>query len=253
MSELDFGDRANQYRGVGNELALFSQPDFYRARTALHTALEIVESHDDELMTNIFAARITGDFGVMDVREGLYHRAFDDASEAEVMDFISRGVGELDVSYRSLIGILSDRGDIVSKRGWEEDVQGITGATMNAWLRATQTQQLVSGELGPNVRATKEAARAQWMLGRGSEHEPGAWVYSHQGNDAHAAVETPFLGMRAERINGGLVHVLKGLKWSIVRGLPELGRRLHSDPESRGDLLRTSGRLVVQSLTRGTA
>jgi hypothetical protein len=121
---------------------------------------------------------------------------------------------------------------------------------MNAWFRATQTSQLLAGDIGPKKKADRAAVDAQWMLGRGKPDEPGAYVHGKQGDNGYWSTQTSFLGLRGERINGGSVHFAKAVKWCAVRGIPELGRRLVTDSANRKQATLTAGRLSLESITR---
>jgi hypothetical protein len=187
------------------------------------------------------------------VREGLYRRAYEDMPDDEALEYVESGIDGIKLAYTSLKTVLNNHGAQLRKRQLEAAAHGHICATMNTWLRAVQTAQLLDGEISPEKKADQAAVDDQWMLGRGKLLEPGAWAHGKRGNDSYAATETAFLGLRAERINGGAVHMLKAIKWGIVRGLPELGYCLTTDPTNRAHIAYSAGQLAAQSFTRSGA
>jgi len=224
-----------------------------RARSKLYRAEDIVTSANDPLKEAVFEGRNRNDLGVISVREGLYLRNHDGAPDHEALVFAETGLWRIETSYNGLRSILLNRQSELAERGWEPSVKAHLCGTMNTWLRATQTAQLLRGDISLYKKADQAAIDAQWMLGRGRPDEPGAWIYGQEGDNGYWSTQTAFLGMRAEIINGGSVHFLKAMKWGIIRGVPEFSRRVVTDSENRKQTILTAGRLTLESTTRKRA
>jgi hypothetical protein len=250
VSEIDsiLRDAVQTHRNFGIYLAQSDKPNFNDARAELSLARDSAVFEG-----SILRGRIASDLGVVSVREGLYRRAHEHMPDDEALEYVESGVDGIKLSYTALKTILNNHSAQLRKRQLEAAAHGHICATMNTWLRAVQTAQLLDGEIGPQKQADQAAVDDQWMLGRGKLLEPGAWTHGKRGDDGYAAAETAFLGLRAERINGGAMHMLKGIKWGVVRGLPELGYRLATDSTNRAHIAYTAGQLAAQSFTRNGA
>jgi len=253
MAGLTFSGEVAAIQGHGIELAKAYPPDFIGARTGLLHAQSLVAQEDDPLKLAIFRERTSNDLGVVDVREGLYRRSHEGASNEEALGYVDEGIVDINLSYASLLNLLLSSGPELRARGWEHSVKAHICASMSTWFRAIQTAQLLSGSIAEHQETLPSALDAQWMLGRGKEGEPGAWVYGKDGDNGYWSTQVAFLGMRGERINGGMAHVLRGLKWGLARGVPEFFRREATDPQNRLPILKTVGRLSLESASRKTA
>jgi hypothetical protein len=263
MPVITFSPQVEALQAEGISIAKAEEPNFELARTMLYEAEYIVgipelESEpgaapESPLKAAIFSGRNMNDLGVVSVREGLFLRNHRGAHDEEAEAYVAAGIKEIELSYISLRNLLTDNAQTLTEKKWTESVHSHICGTMNTWFRATQTGQLLRNEIGPDKKANQAVVAAQWMLGRGTAKEPGAYVHGQRGNNGYYAVQTPFLGLRGEVINGGSAHLAKAIKWGAVRGIPELSRRVATDPDNRRQILLTVARLTLESTSRERA
>ena|GEM_PF-3226788 len=254
MTRLEFDPIAEQHKDAAINAAKADEPDFMAARQGLAAArAEVERGCDNPLAVIIYAGRIANDLGVVDVRQGLYERSYQGVSSDEALRQVRNGASQIQGSYILLRTTQRARWEEVAEHGWSRSLNAHLTGTMNTWFRATQTAQLLAGEIGIDKPADAKVVAAQWMLGRGRADEPGAWSYGRNGDNGYFSTQTAFLGVRGERVNGGREHNLKALKWFAMRGVPELLRRTVTDPTNGDAAWKTAGRLTLESLSRRRA
>jgi len=256
MSRIKFNAEVDALQEQGIDLAKADQPNFDLARETLSQAGAIAVKSFDNFRADLFTARNTNDLGVVDVREGLYNRSHNGATTNETLSYVTEGIDKIDFSYDSLLQVLAniyeDRLRDREQRSMVRATSGHLAATMNTRYRATQTSQILAGEIGPDKKASKETLDAQWMIGKGTLVELGASVYAIAGDNGYWAAQTHLLALRGGRINGGSKQLLSGIGSGLTL-IPEMLSRTVTDPKNVKQMLLTTLRLSLESRTRESA
>jgi hypothetical protein len=253
MSKIEFGEVVGGLNDEGIQLAKAHEPDFETARRTLIHSRDIARLSYNGLKSEIYAARVANDLGVVDVREGLYLREYGGLTNEDTLEYVNGGLSKIRMSYGVLLtNILTRKAPQLEEYGWVSAVEGHITGTMNTWFRTTQTAQILAGEIGPNKPADKETKAAQWMVGEGTPDRPGARVRGRLGDNGYWSIQTDLLSARGERINGGRGNLPRAIG-TALRGTPELGRRLITDRSNTVAMIKTAGRLSIESRTRHTA
>jgi hypothetical protein len=246
MSSLEFAPQAVHSMALGMTYATQAEPDFGRARAALEDSEYFSVQEHDALRVALFGGRVMNELAIIDIRQGLYRYQRGTISDEEALAHAYNGTEYVAFACNALVSTLDENQKELQDTGQKQGVHSLIAGTMCSWFCGIQTTQLLDGTIGPDKRASDEAAAAQWMLG-----QRGAWLHAQIGESHFWSCVIPYIGLRAERINGGPVHALKGLKWAIVRGYPELSASKNSlPPESRDHILAVTRHLVRESVSR---
>jgi hypothetical protein len=96
------------------------------------------------LKSEIFRNVITKDLGVVDIREGLYLYTKKDLTDDETLDYVGKGITQIQLSYDGLAQVLFSGQEELAERDWVEAVNNNLFITRDVLLRAAQTAQLIS-------------------------------------------------------------------------------------------------------------
>ena len=144
MTKMEFGADVSRLQKDGVNLARADEPDFELARWHLKTAKDVVITSVIPLKSEIFTSRIRKDLGEVDIREGLYLYIKKGLPEDETLEYVDRGISQIQLSYDGLAQVFYYQQPELNERGWVESVNNNLAIIRNSLHRAARSAQLVS-------------------------------------------------------------------------------------------------------------
>ena len=141
---MEFGAEVSGLQKTGNDLARADEPDFEFARWHLKTAKDVVITSVIPLKSQIFVARTLKDLGVVDIREGLYLYIKKGLPDDETLEYVDRGISQIQLSYEELAEVFYYNPQELNERDWVESVSNNLAITRDSLHRAAQTARIVS-------------------------------------------------------------------------------------------------------------